>query len=55
VRPAGAAKGDQARVATPAEAIRAGATHVVVGRPITVSADPAKAAREILEQIGSAG
>src|SRR5271170_5577200 len=41
VRPAGAAHGDQARVATPAEAILAGATHIVVGRPITAAADPA--------------
>jgi orotidine-5'-phosphate decarboxylase len=51
VRPAGASHADQARVATPAEAIAAGATHIVVGRPITEAADPAAAARTILQQI----
>jgi len=51
VRPAGAAMGDQKRVATPAEAIRAGADHVVIGRPITQAADPAAAARAILAEI----
>jgi len=51
VRPAGAEPGDQARVATPAEAIAAGATHIVVGRPITGAADPASEARAILSQI----
>jgi orotidine-5'-phosphate decarboxylase len=53
VRPAGTAHGDQARVATPAEAIAAGASHIVVGRPITEAADPAAEARAILGQIGS--
>ncbi|MBZ5658744.1 MAG: orotidine 5'-phosphate decarboxylase, partial [Acidobacteriia bacterium] len=43
--------GDQARVATPAEAIAAGATYIVVGRPITAAADPASEARAILGQI----
>jgi orotidine-5'-phosphate decarboxylase len=51
VRPAGVAKGDQARVVTPAEAIAAGATHIVVGRPITAAPDPAAAAKEIIQQI----
>jgi orotidine-5'-phosphate decarboxylase len=51
VRPAGSDKGDQARVVTPAEAIAAGATHIVVGRPITAAPDPAAAAREIVQQI----
>jgi orotidine-5'-phosphate decarboxylase len=51
VRPTGASVGDQARVVTPAEAIRAGATHIVVGRPITEASDPRKAAREIVEQL----
>src|SRR5271166_1438116 len=51
VRPAGAEPGDQTRVATPAEAIAAGATHIVVGRPITAAADTAAEAREILSQI----
>ena len=53
VRPAGASHADQARVATPAEAIAAGATHIVVGRPITEAADPAAEARAILGQISS--
>jgi orotidine-5'-phosphate decarboxylase len=53
VRPAGSGHGDQARVATPAEAIAAGASHIVVGRPITEAADPAAEARAILEQISS--
>lgn len=51
VRPAGSAAGDQARVATPAEAIAAGATHIVVGRPITAASDPAAAARAIVEEM----
>jgi orotidine-5'-phosphate decarboxylase len=52
VRPAGSGKNDQARVATPAEAIAAGATHIVVGRPITDAPDPAAEARAILGQLG---
>jgi orotidine-5'-phosphate decarboxylase len=51
VRPAGVEPDDQARVLTPAEAIAAGATHIVVGRPITGAADPASQARAILSQI----
>ena len=51
VRPAGSGRGDQVRVVTPAEAIAAGATHIVVGRPITDAADPAAEARAILGQI----
>jgi len=51
VRPAGTGRGDQVRVVTPAEAIAAGATHIVVGRPITQAADPAAEARAILGQI----
>ena len=43
VRPAGAAVGDQKRVATPADAVKGGATHLVVGRPILAAADPAAA------------
>lgn len=54
VRPAGAELNDQRRVATPAEAIRAGATYLVVGRPITQAADPNRAAREIIEEIAQA-
>jgi orotidine-5'-phosphate decarboxylase len=48
VRPAGSDPGDQARIATPAEALQAGATFVVVGRPITAAADPVAAAKRIL-------
>lgn len=51
VRPAGSDVGDQARVVTPAEAIAAGASHIVVGRPITAAADPAAAARAIVEEM----
>lgn len=54
VRPAGAKLNDQRRVATPAEAIRAGASHLVVGRPIIQAADPAQAAREIVTEIEQA-
>ena len=53
VRPAGSGYGDQVRVVTPAEAIAAGASHIVVGRPITAAADPASEARAILGQIGA--
>jgi orotidine-5'-phosphate decarboxylase len=52
VRPAGSGHDDQARVVTPAEAIAAGSSHIVVGRPITEAADPAAEARAILGQIG---
>lgn len=45
---------DQARIATPAEAIRAGADYLVVGRPITAAADPPRAARAIAEEIAEA-
>lgn len=48
VRPAGAQQNDQQRTATPGEAIRSGATHVVVGRPITKAEEPARAARQIV-------
>ena len=48
VRPEGSAKGDQKRTATPAEALRAGADHIVIGRPIWAASDPAAAARAIL-------
>lgn len=51
VRPAGADIGDQARVVTPGEAISGGASHLVVGRPITQAEDPARAARDILADI----
>ncbi|PYU33117.1 MAG: orotidine-5'-phosphate decarboxylase, partial [Acidobacteria bacterium] len=45
---------DQARIATPSEAIRAGADYLVVGRPITASDDPPAAAREIAAEIAAA-
>lgn len=51
VRPAGAAIGDQKRVATPAQAVADGSTHLVVGRPILEAADPKAAALAILEEI----
>lgn len=51
VRPAGAALGDQKRVATPAQALADGADHIVVGRPIHAAPDPASAARAILNEI----
>jgi orotidine-5'-phosphate decarboxylase len=54
VRPAGNDHGDQSRVVTPAEAIAAGASYIVVGRPITGAHDPAAAARSILEQMSPA-
>ncbi len=53
VRPAGAEAGDQKRVMTPAEASRAGADWIVVGRPITRAADPAAAAAAIAAELGS--
>ena len=52
VRPAGTARGDQVRVVTPAHAIAPGASHIVVGRPITEAADPAAEAGAILAEMG---
>ena len=54
IRPAGAGTGDQKRVATPSEALRAGASYLVVGRPVTQAADPAEAAEAILKQMAQA-
>jgi orotidine-5'-phosphate decarboxylase len=54
VRSAGAAKGDQKRVATPAEAVRDGANYVVMGRQITRAADPVTEVERVLEEIASA-
>jgi orotidine-5'-phosphate decarboxylase len=51
IRPAGAALGDQARAATPAAALAAGADYLVVGRPITEAADPAAAADAIVREM----
>lgn len=53
VRSAGSAKGDQKRVATPAEAIRDGANYVVMGRQITRAADPAAEVERVLDEITS--
>ena len=52
VRSAGAGKGDQKRVATPAEALRDGANYLVIGRQVTRAHDPAAEVRRILEEIG---
>ncbi|MCC7048654.1 MAG: orotidine-5'-phosphate decarboxylase [Alphaproteobacteria bacterium] len=54
VRPSWAGADDQKRVMTPAEAMRAGATHLVIGRPILRAADPAEAARRIAQEIAGA-
>ncbi len=54
VRPAGAEKGDQKRVAPPGEAIRAGADLLVVGRPILSAPDRVAAARSVVAEIASA-
>jgi orotidine-5'-phosphate decarboxylase len=54
IRPAGAAVGDQKRIATPAEALRMGASYLVVGRPIAQAADPAEAAEAILREMAEA-
>jgi orotidine-5'-phosphate decarboxylase len=54
IRPAGAAVGDQKRVMTPQAALRAGADHLVIGRPITQAADPRAAADAILDEMAGA-
>jgi len=51
IRPAGSAAGDQARIVTPSDAIAAGATYLVVGRPILDAPDPVKAAKQIVQEI----
>ena len=53
VRPAGSAADDQQRVMTPAEAVRAGASHLVIGRPITAARSPREATLRIAEEIAS--
>ena len=53
VRPAGAAMDDQARAATPAQALADGASHLVVGRPITAATDPRSAAQAIAAEMAS--
>lgn len=54
IRPASASLGDQRRILTPADAIAAGASYLVVGRPITQAQDPAAAAAEILAEVRQA-
>lgn len=51
VRPSGSDKGDQNRIATPAEAFAAGASHIVIGRPITQADDPAAAFERIVAEL----
>jgi orotidine-5'-phosphate decarboxylase len=55
IRPSGADVGDQKRVATPNMAVKAGSSFLVVGRPIVQAQDPARAARDILEQMSVEG
>jgi orotidine-5'-phosphate decarboxylase len=54
IRPAGASKDDQQRIATPGDAISRGASMLVVGRPITLASNPADAARAVLAEIAAA-
>jgi orotidine-5'-phosphate decarboxylase len=54
VRPFWAAKNDQARAATPADALKAGASHLVCGRPITAANDPREAALKVIEEMAGA-
>ena len=53
VRPAGTAVGDQKRIATPAQALRSGADHIVIGRPIWAAPDPAAAARAVVQELAA--
>jgi orotidine-5'-phosphate decarboxylase len=53
IRPTGADKGDQKRIATPRDALKSGASHLVVGRPITAAADPKGAAMAILAEMSA--
>ena len=53
IRPSGATTGDQKRAVTPAEAIKLGVDHLVVGRPIIAASDPARAAHAISAEIAA--
>jgi orotidine-5'-phosphate decarboxylase len=53
IRPAGSATGDQKRVMTPKDAVKLGANHLVIGRPITEAADPDAAAQAIARELGA--
>jgi orotidine-5'-phosphate decarboxylase len=55
VRPDWSAKNDQARAATPLEALKAGASHIVCGRPITAANDPQAAALRVAAEMSQAG
>ena len=55
IRPAGAEAGDQKRIMTPTEAVRAGADYLVVGRPVIAADDPKGAAETIVKEIAAAG
>jgi orotidine-5'-phosphate decarboxylase len=54
IRPAGSGAGDQKRLTGPAEAIAAGVDYIVVGRPVTGAAEPARAANAIVAEIEAA-
>ena len=54
IRPAGVRPGDQRRIATPAEALRAGADYLVIGRPVLTATDPRAAVAAILEEMDTA-
>ncbi|MGV1750979.1 orotidine-5'-phosphate decarboxylase [Agrobacterium sp. CG674] len=54
IRPAGSDAGDQKRVVTPFDAIKAGSSHLVVARPIVKAADPKAAARAIMDEMSKA-
>ena len=54
IRPTGSDVGDQKRIMTPADAIKAGSTHLVVGRPITGVDNPKTAAQDVIDEIASA-
>jgi orotidine-5'-phosphate decarboxylase len=54
IRPAGSELNDQSRIATPGQALKQGASYLVVGRPITQAEDPAKAAQAILKEMAEA-